>query len=83
MIKEISKDLRFILYQKVNVQSDNICRTQNENERGDKIPTVRGNWWKYPFAEQSKEKERDNGHGRRLKWQSPLLKYSWSSFALP
>ena len=30
--------------------------------RGDKIPTLRGTGENTPFAEQSKDKERDNGH---------------------
>ena len=30
--------------------------------RGDKIPTVRGTGENTPFAEQNKDKERDNGH---------------------
>ena len=54
IIKELSKDMRFILNQSLNVQNERGQNTHSKGRTGENIP----------FAEQSNEKEQDIGHDK-------------------
>ena len=53
----------------------------NENiMRGDKIPKVRGNWWKYPFCQKNVGKKSVNNSGLTVGSQQ-VAKYEWIKHA--